>query len=184
LVLLSPYQSPCNILRDPTPHPTFKHNGTSALTSNSRQLPHPFPCNPGSRGTVLTTATGANTPTTTGQHALRQGAGEEDGPPRGAGQEARAPEVAYQQDMDQYVLLSRGGGVRCVLGVGVREGGSPEGSRRTMRCWEWMAARELTHVPSPPRLRAMRRSSVRAGEDVLLDVAADTYAYSTSSVIG
>jgi hypothetical protein len=47
--------------------------------------------------------TGANTPATAGEHALRQGAGEEDGPSRTDHQEARTAEVANQQDMDQYV---------------------------------------------------------------------------------
>jgi hypothetical protein len=49
------------------------------------------------------TFTGANTSATAGEYALREGAGEEDGPPRADHQEARTAEVADQQDVDQYV---------------------------------------------------------------------------------
>jgi hypothetical protein len=90
----------------------------------------PFACNLIQGSPCANTLAGANTPATASQHALRQGAGEEDGPTRGRNcrQEARAAEEPDFEDMDQYVRtrLSSGG----IRGGGMwfQEGGIECGS--------------------------------------------------------
>jgi hypothetical protein len=66
---------------------------------------HPYPT---IQGPSTNRWTGANPPTTASQHALRQGAGEEDGTASGrSDQEARAAEEPDFKDMDQYVAFRR-----------------------------------------------------------------------------
>jgi hypothetical protein len=115
------------------------------------------------QGDVLTRSAGANTPTTTSQHALRQGAGEEDGPARASHhrQARRTAEVAHFKDLDQYVFpLPQPHGQMsqsahfCCEGSRLSELGNLRHCRGE---WSGSGATRLIARDSSPRLRTMRR---------------------------